>query len=248
MHRYGTLDIAARAAGAPALKSLKGEPWTLKGVRTLDFRMEVEAGPADALIPPSLRPAIPSYGSIAVSHAADSPVGPFALAELRMGVRVGAIAGFFVVGAVCDSDAAAKALAEGWGYPVRRGDVALTELYHQVSAEVTVDGSVALQMRLTDRRVLPGTRLNLSSIINLARVGGAPLLVHVPVQASWAQADGGRQRLDSFDPQAFGAGEAFRPAFPMSAAFGTAEIVLGAPDYTIDPTVPAEESLTPVAA
>ena len=75
MNRYGRMDVAARAAKAPVLEGLGGPALQLKGVRTLDARMEIEAQAGDLLIPPSLRPAIPSYGSIAVSEIADSEVG-----------------------------------------------------------------------------------------------------------------------------------------------------------------------------
>jgi hypothetical protein len=245
MHRYGTLDIQAKAAAAPVLTAMAREPWTLKGVHILDCRTEIDAKAGDALIPPSLRPGIPSYGALVVSRVEDSAAGPFAIAELRVGVRIGSTAGFFLVGAVCDSAAARQALAERWGYPSAAGEIALDELYHKVSARVTVAGRTVLELSLSDRRPLPGTRLNVPSIVNLARQGpGGPLrLFNTPVQSAYAQADGGRYVIGAFDGAAFGADEAFRPSFPMGSTIGLAEIVLGAVDVTADPVRPAEESL-----
>ena len=161
-------------------------------------------------------------------------------------VRIGAVASFFLVGAVCSTDEACQALSERLGYPVQTGLVELEEMYHQVCAHVAVGGRTALRLRLMDRRVLPGTRLGLSSFVTLARRGGTTSLLHLPVQADWGAVDGGRQVLDAFNPEAFGAGQAFRPAFPMSAAFGACELTLAAPDATIDPQTPAEESLAAV--
>ena len=249
MNRYGRMDIAARAGKAPVLTGPGGPALELKGVRTLDARMEIDAQAGDLLIPPSLRPAIPSYGSIAVSEIAESEVGPFSLAELRVGVRIGAVASFFLVGAVCSTDEACEALKARFGYPAVAGVVELQELYHEVCAHVAVGGRTALKLRLGQRRPLPGTRLGLSSLVALARrgAGGPSTLLHIPVQADWGAADGGRQLLDAFSPEAFGAAQAFRPAFPMSAAFATADITLGAPDAVIDPETPAEESLEAVA-
>ncbi len=247
MHRYGTLDTKVRAATAPELKGLKAEPWTLKAVHVLDVRTEIDAAAGDALIPPALRPGIPSYGVIAVTHAPESPAGPFTLAELRVGVRVGAIASQFLVGAVCDNAAAAAVLAQTRGFEVRLGEVSLVEHYHQVTARVTVDGRTALKLRLTDRHSLPGTRLNLPSIVTLARDGGRAVLLNVPAQLVYAQADGGRQIIEAFDGTLFGAGDAFRPVFPMSAAFGTADLTLETPDFTMDPTRPATETWAAVA-
>ncbi len=247
MHRYGTLDIAARAGAAPRLKALGGEPWILKGVHILDCRMEIDAAPADALIPPSLRPGIPSYGAVVVTRVPDSPVGPFVLAELRVGVRIGAVAGFFVVGAVCDSEAARQALAERWGYRVAPGQVRLDDLYHQVAARVETAGRLVLDLRLTERRLLPGTRMNTPSIVNLAQApDGSLTLVNAPLNAAYAQADGGPHIMPVFEGEAFGAGGAFRPMFPMGGAFGLADLTLGATAFTIDPLIPAEESVEAV--
>ena len=237
------------AAAAPVLTQMAREPWVLKGVHVLDCRTEIDASAGDALIPPSLRPGIPSYGAWSVSRVEDSPVGPFAIAELRVGVRIGSTAGFFLIGAVCDSAAARQALAERWGYPAVAGEIVLEELYHRASAKVTVAGCAVLELSLSDRRPLPGTRLNVPSIVNLARQGpdGPLLLVNTPIQSTYAQADGGRYAIGAFDGAAFGAGSAFRPSFPMGSTIGVAEIVLGAVDVTADPSHPAEESLAIVA-
>jgi hypothetical protein len=246
MHRYGTLDVAARAAAAPVLKGLQTAPWTLKGVQVLDARTEIDTGPADALVPPALRPGIPAYGSLSVMRVPESPAGPFQLAELRVGVRVGAIAGFFLVGAICDSPAAAAALGEEHGFPVRLGEIALEELYHQVTAKVSVEGRTALQLRLTERHPLPGTRLNLPSLITLARQGSKPLRLSTPTQIAYAQPDGGRHQILAFDGSLFGAGDHFRPVFPMSSTFGTADLTLGSPDFTMDPEHPAQDTIAAV--
>ncbi len=248
MHRYGSLDVAAKAKTAPVLKALATEPWVLKGARVLDCRTEIDARAGDDLIPPSVRPAMPSFGSIIASHFPDSPVGPFTLAELRVGVRMGAIGGLFVIGAVCDSEPARQVLRERWGFNAVAGEVVLEDLYHRVGARVTVAGRTALLLRLTHRQLLPGTRLNVPSVVNLAKLDGAPILTHAPVTMAYAQADGGSQSLLAFDGSAFGAGDAFQPVFPMGASYGLADVTLGAVDLTIDPVRPAEESVTPVAA
>ena len=248
MNRYGKLDLKARGAKAPVLIG-SGKALKMQGVKMLDVRMEIDAQAGDTLIPASLRPAIPSFGAISISCVSDSDVGPFNMAALRVGVRVGAVSAFFVVGAVCSTDEACEALRGRFGYPIVPGVVEIREMYHQVAAHVSVGGRTAARLRLMDRKPLPGTRPNLSSMITLARRGeGGPLsLLHIPVQASWGAVDSGRQMLDAFNPEAFGAGQAFRPAFPMSAAFGTVDITFGAPDAEIDPEVPAEESVRAVA-
>jgi hypothetical protein len=247
MNRYGKLDLKARGPKAPVF--LGGGALRMQGVKMLDVRMEIQAEAGDLLIPASLRPAIPSYGSIAISCVAESEVGPFNMAALRVGVRVGAVPAFFVLGAICSTDEACEALSARFGYPITAGVVELKDAYHQVAAHVAVGGRTAAKLRLMDRKPLPGTRLNLNSLITLARQGeGGPLtLLNIPVEASWGAVDGGRQVLDAFNPEAFGADQAFRPAFPMSAAHGTVDLTLQSPDVAIDPEIPAEESVRAVA-
>ena len=248
MNLYGSLDIAAHPA--ETLESLADAPLVLKGVRVLELRMEIDAQSADGLIPPSLHPAIPTFGVLSVMSVADSPFGPFNLADLRVGVRVGGMPSLFVVGAICNSAPAREALAGRWGMPVKAGQVLLEETYHQLSATASVDGRTALEMTLGRRQPLAGTRLAVPSLISLARKGpsGPLILLNTPIEMTYAQVDGGQQAIRAFDGALFNAGDRFRPTFPMSAATGIAEITLAAPDCTIDPTAPAEESLQPLAA
>src|SRR5579875_875227 len=114
MHRYGSLDVESWAETAPTIDGLKPEPWTLKGVRILECRTEIDDLPGDNLVPPSLRPAIPAYASITVSHVPESPAGPFKLAELRVASRVGGRPVFFLLNAYCDNEAARRELGRRW--------------------------------------------------------------------------------------------------------------------------------------
>lgn len=246
MNRYGAMDVGK--ASGPTLKSLKGETWALKGVRILDVRTEIAAGPGDALIPPAVHPGIPSYGALVVTIAEDSPVGPFVLAELRVGVRVGAIGAFLVVGAICDNEAARAALADNWGFSVAAGQVRLDEFHHRVDARVTAGGRTVLDLGLTDLHALPGTRLSVPSLVNLARHDGKAVLVNAPVSLTYAQANGGRALLRAFDGAAFGAGDNFRPTHPMGAAYGMADLTIEALDLVMDAGRPAEETMAPIAA
>jgi hypothetical protein len=248
MHRYGRMDVAARTSSVAQLAGYGGEPWTLKNVHVLDCRTEIDAAAGDALVPPSLRPGIPAYGGLAVLRVLESPVGPFSLAELRVGVRIGSTAGLFIVGAICDSAPARQALAERWGYPATAGEVRLEEHYHQARGVVTVEGRTVMDLVITERRPLPGTRLNVASLVNLARgPDGGLVLANTPVQIAYAQPEGGRQILRTFDGSAFRAGDAFRPAFPMGATIGVADLTLCGIDVVVDPLVPAEESVRIVA-
>lgn len=248
MNRYGSMDLVARAADGLALDALATEALELKGVRILDCRTEIAAGPADALVPPALHPGIPAYGGWVVMQADDSPFGPFALAQLRIGVRIDAVGAFFAVGAVCDCEPLRRALAEGWGWRVGEGQARIEELYHRVDATVTTGGRTVLGLTLTERRPLPGTRLSTPSLVSLARFRGRSTLINAAVTSNNIGADGGRYALTAFDGAAFGANDAFRPSFPMGATYGVADLTLGAPDFIMDADRPAEETLREAAA
>ena len=113
-----------------------------------------------------------------------------------------------------------------------------------------MEGRTALEMSLGRRQPLAGTRLAVPSLISLVRRGpsGPLVLLNTPLEMTYAQVDGGRQAIQAYDGALFNAGDRFWPTFPMSAATGIAEITLAPPDCTIDPTIPAEESLRPLAA
>ncbi|MGH6988351.1 MAG: acetoacetate decarboxylase family protein [Stellaceae bacterium] len=243
MHRYGTRDIKRWLASAPAIQSLKPEAWNLKGVHTLEARCEVDDVPADALVPPSLRPAIPAYCSVVVSRIPDSPVGPFSLAELRVAARVGPRPTYFLLNSFCDNPAARKELASRWGYRVAAGEVKLKEEHYRAIGTVTVDGRTVLDLLLSHRELLPGTRFNQLATVNLAKLDGKPVLAGLSIEANFTSCDKGCQHLAAFDAAAWGTGEALRPLNPMTATIGVTDWTMGAIEFTVDPAVAAEQTM-----
>ena len=246
MHRYGTLAVDGWLASAPTIDGLNPEPWTLKGLKILECRTEIDDEPADNLVPPSLRPAIPAYAAITVSRVPDSPVGAFTLAELRVAARVGGRPVCFLLNSYCDSAAARQALAARWGYRVAAGEVALSERHFRAVGTVAVGGRTILEVRLTHREALPGTRLNVLPTVGLARnrADGRTLLTGLAIEASYGACDGGRQDIATLDPEAFNCGRWLKPLSPMSITIGTADLTLRGFEFTVDPVQPAEESTT----
>jgi hypothetical protein len=246
MHRYGTGDIKAWLASAPAIRTLKPEAWTLKGVRTLEARCEIDDAPADVLVPPSLRPCMPAYCSIAVSRVPDSPVGPFGLAEIRVAARVGPRPTFFLLRSFCDNEAARKELAARWGYRVDAGDVSLKDLHYQAHGTAEVEGRIVLDVLLSHREPLPGTRFNQLPTVNLAKLDGKPILAGLSIESNFSANDKGRQKI-TLDGEALGLGRALRPLNPMAATIGVTDWTMGAIEFTVDPARPAEETMAFVA-
>ena len=89
---FGKQDVEAAAARAPLMTGLDTDAWELKGAETLQLSFEVAEEPAEWLIPPALHPSVPPYATLTVARYPDSPVGPFALAQVRLVVRAGACA------------------------------------------------------------------------------------------------------------------------------------------------------------
>ena len=246
MHRYGTGDIKTWLATAPAIATLKPEAWVLKNVRTLEARFEIDDMPADVLVPPSLRPCMPAYCSIAVSHIPDSPAGPFGLAEVRIAARVGPRPTFFLVNSFCNNEAARKELASRWGYRVAPGKVALKELHYVATGSVTVNGKTVLEVKLTNREPLPGTRFNQLPTVNLTTLNGKPILAGLSIESNFSNNDKGLQKV-TLDGEACRTGNAIRITNPMAATVGIADWTMGAIEFTADPTQPAEQTMAFVA-
>jgi Acetoacetate decarboxylase (ADC) len=242
MHRYGSLDVKEWAASAPVIGGWTPEPWTLKGAHILECRTEIDDLPADHLVPAALRPSIPTYGAVVVSKFPESPVGPFALAELRIASRVGGRPVFFVLGAYCDNEAARRELSQRWGYRLAAGEIALAERHFRASATVSAGGRPVLEVELTHREPLPGTRFNTLAAVNLVRSRESRELVLAGLTAEivYAKCDGGRQHIARLDGEAFNAGRWFRPLSPMTATIGIADVTLPAFEFTVDPSRPAE--------
>jgi hypothetical protein len=246
MHRFGTGDIESWLASAPTIATLKPEAWVLKGVRTMEARCEIDDDPADALVPPSLRPSMPAYCSVVVSRIPESPVGPFGLAEVRVAARVGPRPTFFLLNSYCDNEAARKELASRWGYRVAAGDVALKEEHYRALGTVTAGGKNVLELVLSHREPLPGTRFNQLPTVNLAKLDGKPILAGLAIESNFGANDKGQQHI-TLDNEAWRAGRALRLLNPMAATVGVTDWTLGAIEFTVDPARAAEQSMAFVA-
>jgi hypothetical protein len=245
MHRYGTGDIKAWLAAAPTIATLKPEAWTLKGVRTMEARCEIEDAPADPLVPPSLRPCMPAYCSIVVSRVPDSPVGPFGLAEVRVAARVGARPTFFLLQAICDNEAARKELAARWGYNVSSGDVAIRNEHYRAVGTVTAAGKTVMEFLLDRREPLPGTRFNQLPTVNLCKLDGKPVLAGLSIESHFSDNDKGNQHI-ALDAAAWHA-KGLKLLNPTAATIGVTDWTLGAIEFTVDPERAAEQTMAFVA-
>ena len=240
--RYGKLDVSDWGKSAPTINGYRTEPWKLNGARLLEFRYEVDDGPADALLPPALHPAMPAYATFTVMDSPDSPIGRFMLGEVRIVGRAGGRPAAFVAASFCDSEVASRELSARLGYPVKPADVKLTAQHFVIAARVSTNGHPMLELELRNRRPLPAVHLQPLPSMNLARnsENGNLVLVQVDIDAVFAQSDGGSERVIKLDRDAFRGAENLRLMSPMSATFAVAELTLARIQLICDPESPAE--------
>src|SRR5262245_65923223 len=143
MPLFGTLELPAVASRLPVMPDLDTEAWNLPGAEILQLAFEVPRD-TEALLPRAMHPAIPSYATILVARYPESPVGPFALAQLRLMARAGAHPRGFLLAAVASTNAAATQLREGWGFPAVAGAVVLRRRHDRGTAMVPRQGPAVI--------------------------------------------------------------------------------------------------------
>jgi Acetoacetate decarboxylase (ADC) len=252
MPRSGRMDVQAFAARtAREVHGYKTEPWLLKGAQILNIHYELNNDTVDDLIPVTMRPAIPAYGIFNVTHYPESPVGPFSIAEVRVGSRAGVRPRGFVLRSYVDNDTAASELSQRWGYPTTVGKVYLRAFHDRVVARVTTgEGKNALEMELLDRDFISGGDVQYISSMHLARNQEDSKLVIVQLDPEWVfqKAERGRPHMIALDSQAWGAGDLLRADYPISASYTVCDVTLTKIRYVCDPEQDAFRGTTQVAA
>ena len=238
MPLVGTRNLAAMAAAAPTVSAIGEEPWTFPGSQILQLMYEIDDETMTALIPPALHPTIPPTIVFVVTRVPESPVGPFTLAEARIGARSGARPRGLVVRAFCDSDDAISALGRRWGYPLVKADVVLEKRYDHIRGSVTSEGKCVLELALVNPEPISGNDLQYLATLNLAHVdrGGteAVRLVQVDPDFTFRSSDRGQPQLTTFDAAAW-ALDGARPVYAVSASYAVADIQMPELRYLVDP-------------
>lgn len=247
----GTRDLSPLVPAAPAVPSLDAERWELPQAQILQLMYEIDDSAMTTLIPQALHPTIPPTLIFVVTRVPESPVGPFLLAEVRVGCRSGTRPRGFLARGYCDSAQAIEALGQRWGYPLRQAEVTLQKRYDRVGASVTLEGRTILDMALMNPEPISGGDIQYLANLNLARVvrSGveAPRLIQVDPDYVFHTADRGRPRLNAFDADAWELPRA-NPYHPVSASFAVADITMPNLRYLVDPTKNPLEAVEKIAA
>jgi hypothetical protein len=240
MPTFGTLELTTVTPRLPAMPHLDTEAWTLPGAEILHLAFEVPRETA-ALLPRAMHPAIPPYATIVVARYAQSPVGAFLLAQVRLMARAGAHPRGLVLGAVASTMEAAKDLRERWGFPVVPGGITFTRRHDRITARVTRDGVSVLDCALVDPQPISGGDVQYMHSVMLAQAPldgqTVPRLIQVDPRYTFQKAERGRPEVSRLEPPAWNAAR-LRPLNPIAATVCTCDTDLPSIRFVMDPEVP----------
>jgi hypothetical protein len=240
MPSFGTLELGTVRDHLVTVRDLDTEAWPLPGAEILQLAFEVPRATVSVL-PPAMHPAIPPYATIWVTRYAESPVGPFALAQLRLMARAGAHPRGLVLGAVASTEDAAAALRDRWGLPAVPGKVTFTRRHDRVMASVIRNGETVLDCALIDPEPIAGSDVQYIHSVTLARAPldgkTGPLLIQVDPRYTLKKAERGRPHIGVLAAPAWSAGP-LRPLNPIAATVTSCDTDLPRIRFVMDVEVP----------
>lgn len=246
MPLVGTFDLSEYGDSKPLVLEPNTEPWELRGAGHLQLMFEIDDTEMLELLPAALHPTIPPTMLINVLHVSESSVGPFTLAEVRIGCRSGGRPRAFLVDGYCDSAAAISELRSRWGYPVKEAEVVLEARHYQVMAKVTRRGKVLLDCSLEDPEAINGGDIQYLPNMNFARMkrDGAELVRLIQVDADYAitKADRGKPLVRVFDEEDWGT-VGVKPQWPVSASYTEGTVTLPRVRYVVNPALQPMEAV-----
>jgi hypothetical protein len=250
MPASGTMDVQAFAPKVSEINGYKTEAWTLKGAQILNVLFEVKNEPFPSLMPVTFHPVIPAYAIINVTHYPESPVGPFSIAEVRVGCRAGVRPRGFTLKSYVSTPAAARELASRWGYPASVADVSMRTFHDRVVGRVKADGHTILEVEMLDRDFIGGNDIQYVSSMHLCRNKEDGKLVVVQLDPEWTfiKAERGRPNIVAFDGKAWNGDDKLVPTWPISACYTIADTTLSPIRYVSDPDKDAFKGTTQIAA
>ena len=243
MPHFGTQDVKAAAAKRPRLASLQPKGWAMPGASMLQLTFEIEEEPADALIAPALHPSIPPYAAFNIVRVADSPVGAFALAELRVVARAGIRPRGYLVSSFASTEAAVAELATQWGFGAELAEVSLQPRHDRWVGKVEREGEVLMHIELEDPEPIAPGDVPLVANLHLVRAPSdagedEAVIAQVDVGYEIKRAERGRPELIEFDIAALGV-EGLFPTDPMVAVALDADADFSPLRFVMDPNQPA---------
>jgi Acetoacetate decarboxylase (ADC) len=243
MPLFGLRETDAFIEHAAEMPDLETEALTIPRVEVLQIMEEIDDQWMQRLLPPALHPTIPPTVTFLFWKCAESEIGPFQLAQVRIGCRAGARPRGFPLASWCDSEQAAQALRSRWGFNCRPGRVRLTRYYDRITGSVLAGDRPVLQVSIVDPQPISGADVAYTPNMNLAHVprNGSllPRLVQVDPDYAIHRADRGRPSVDRFEREPATGGVI--PVYPVSGSYTVCDISLPRLRYISDPERPTME-------
>jgi hypothetical protein len=231
----GTGPVDQFLAHAATLDDFDTDAVTMHDAEILQATYEIRIDGRVASLPPGLHPTNPPTFVAQLWRCRDSPWGPFALAQARIGSRSGLRPRGFVQGCVCDNDEAGDALRRRWGFPVQRGSITLHRHYDATSAVVTIGDHQVFEVTALDPDPLGPDDVSYSTAANLAQTPRGLRLVQVDIDVAVQRAERVKPRLACFDGHRWGVHPTVVPYHPVSASTAVGAITIQRLRYVSKP-------------
>jgi len=246
MPTLGTLDIDQWAvqSGGATFNPWDGEAWVLKNAELFTVSIEIQPG-ARALLPPAMHPSVPMYAVFSFGNFAETPVGPFNIAQVLISGRVGIRPRGFALKTLVSSEAARRELAARWGYPVAQGEAKIISRHDRVCAEARIGGALVAQCEMTDREPVEGADMEPLASTHLARAAdGKLVLIQVEPAYEYGKAERGRPRVLGFDQAVWRMGGHVQLNQGIVAVYSRCDMALPPPRFIMDPEGPPSQMPT----
>lgn len=221
----GTGDPQSFEKEAPTIAAFEEKPLDIPDCVFLQALCEIESEPMCAMLPPALHPTLPPVVGWSAIEAADSPFGPFRLAQLRIECRSGLRPRGLLVGAVVDSEAAAHVLAERFGFRCTIGEVEIARAYDATRLSVARGGRRLVELVLREPVRLGETDTQFVSSLHPAQTPKGFRLVQVDLEYAVKRAERGRLEIADFDAAGWGE-ERIRPSWALPGVVGRADLAI----------------------
>jgi hypothetical protein len=250
MPLFGQLEMQTVLAHLPQMADFETEPWELPGAEQLYLAFEVEMVDVDLILPKAMHPAVPRYITVMVTRFAQTPVGSFALAQVRLMGRAGVHPRGYTLQAYTNAAQATTELRHRWGFPAKTADAIQLRTHHdRILATVQRAGRTVLEVALSHYEAVAGTDINFIASVHLAQVTAidtpGPRLVQVDPKYTIHQAERGRAVLHRLDTAAWNC-PSFRVANAIVGTFTTVDTDLPQIRFVMDPELPVTQGTTRV--
>jgi hypothetical protein len=202
-HLTGTLD-PTDLSDLPAVTAPIGDPLSFEDVQIVHATFELLMTQALQCLPPAVHPSIPGHLSLLVVRSSAGPLGPLALAQIRVGCRAGVKRRAFCLAAVTDNPLAARTFVRHFGFPCRLGGVTAQVRHYATRVAVDVDGQVVLGLTVAGTRPLDGATLSYPATLNLAASPEGPRLLQIDSDVEISRVERGVPSLAGLDLSPWG--------------------------------------------